>query len=529
MTSPESVVDLADRPVPQRKASIVYAVLLSLVAIAAYPTVDALYATLDSPSPAIGPLRRLADSPVAPKPPARSAIVLLIDGLREDEARRLPSLGALADEGVSGVVQLEPPTLSTPYYHALLTGVTPAASGVRSNRFHGPARFDTIADRFRAAGAPVTWISEEIDWLPRLDRAAGDVVHARTDALGAPLDRALEDLVAAPRPALVFVHVVAVDESAHDHGVEHPTHRRALEIAGGVTARVSTAARRAGALLVVVSDHGHVTAGGHGGAEPEVARAPFVVRAPGLAPGRAERALNVAEIAPAIAALAGVAPPRSAIAPPPNELAPGPHRIDRAFARSRAAASALAGVQAELGGRRTVALTLWAMLAIAALGATKRAFRGFDLGTLIAPALMAAIVLSVHVGILGRPLSLSAIDERDVHVARLVALGAAGSAIAIPLAALVARCVGGGGAWRRRLRRAAAANGLVATALAGLAIASTGASLGPWALDALALYAPVLAAATMAGAHVVSASVLIASAIKAATSGRRPTSAAARS
>src|SRR5205814_2939737 len=65
--------------------------------------------------------------------------------------------------------------------------------------------------------------------------------------------------------------------------------------------------------MLVLSDHGHMPRGGHGGAEPAVRRAFLVLAGPGVrAGGRVPRASTV-DVAPTLAALLGVPAPGQAL------------------------------------------------------------------------------------------------------------------------------------------------------------------------------------------------------------------------
>ena len=91
--------------------------------------------------------------------------MLLIDGLRTDEAEALPAFRTFAASGASGQLRMSAPTLSSPAYHAFLTGVPAWASGVRTNRFQArprstAARADTLFDRARSAGMRGVYAAE---------------------------------------------------------------------------------------------------------------------------------------------------------------------------------------------------------------------------------------------------------------------------------------------------------------------------------------------------------------------------------
>jgi hypothetical protein len=518
----DGIAALADRPVSGRWASIVCAALLVAFAFAASPLAHGIYDSLDREPRALAMLRANADQP----PPSREspshistmrpAIVVLVDGIRLDEARALPAARRAMSAGLFAVVEVPTPTLSRPYYHAALTGVPPEGTGVRRNREGQRALVDSLADRVRAAGGTVAFYSEGNDWMPEMHASAGDEAHVALDALDEPLDAMLAGLRTLEAPALTVVHVLGVDETAHDGGIHTDAHRRALDYADDVLARVLDA-NEGRALVVLLSDHGHVASGGHGGGEPEVRRVPFALSALAVPRVRLDREMSVAEIAPTIAAWMGVPPPRSATAVAPAELAPDGYSPPAGpDARARGLRLATAAEEGALSRVRALTVGLATLLALAALGATKRAFAGFDFATLVALVLVVAFVFAGHAWIIGRPFSLSALDNPDRQAARLVVLGVLSAALAIGIATAVARRRGA--PLRVPLRRASAAVGWAALTVSGLAFAWVGGRLGPWPVAPFAAYAPTLALASGAGAASVAAAVLAVTALRAGSS-----------
>lgn len=495
-----SAMQLADEPVDPARAALVYAAAFVLLAAAAWPALHLLFGTYDGEPDGLADLRRAADVEVRTEAPRRRAVVVLVDGLRFDEAEAMPAVGALSRRGAFGSVLHTTPTRSRPGYHVLFTGVPPDGSGVRSNRYEGPARLDSLADRVRAAGGTCAWVGEDLDWLAELFAAEGETVEAGPDALGAPLARVLGE-----GATLTVVHVLAVDETAHEGGVRSAEHAQALEAASALIGRLAEAADET-TLFALISDHGHIDGGGHGGLEREVARVPFVLVAPGLEPGERRGVVEAAAVAPTLAAWLEVPPPRTSVAPPaPAYGVSGGAQTARAMQRAVLVAAGSAKDRRRLADRQSLSGLLWFLLAVSALGATKRAFTGFDRGTLIAPALFVALGLAAHV-LLERPFSLSAVDTAWRHALRFGTVGALAAAASLGAAAAVRRRPGSGGALA--LFRAAAALGFVCGAAALGSLAWLGGAMGPWPLAELEAYAPVLSFTLGAGAWLVCAAVL---------------------
>ena len=275
--------------------------LAAVVAIGAAPPASA-------PAPTTAPpgQPRLADH----------VVLLSIDGLRPEMYRDAtwpaPMLQQMAREGaqaeaVVGVF----PTVTYPTHTTIVTGALPARHGVYFNtpfEPQGPTgrwvweasaiRVPTLWTAARAAGltvAAVSWpvtVGADLDWnvpeiwplekdgsivaeLRRHATPPGLVDELERDAVGKLRDEvwklgemARDDrvgeiaayLLEKRKPALLLVHLLAVDHFEHDHGREHPMVRRALGAADRALARLVEAAERAGirerTAFVVTGDHG---------------------------------------------------------------------------------------------------------------------------------------------------------------------------------------------------------------------------------------------------------------------------------
>ncbi len=498
----EGVARLADQPVDGRRVALVMSAAAVAMSAACVLGVEHLLATADVEGPAGAVLRTLPPTSSAPHAPSRLALVL-VDGLRVDEAQALESIRALSETAATGTLELPTPTLSRPFYHLLFTGVPPHTSGVRTNRFTGAARHGSVPDRVRAAGGSVSFVAENLDWMRRMHGAPGDGGSDDAAALDPPrLDAALARLCDATAPALLVVHVTATDHTAHEAGIASTAHREALAWADGVVARVAAEE----VTLVVLSDHGHLAVGGHGGPEPEVARAPLVIRAPELPPGARDAPVPATQLAATLTALLGVPPPEHAIGPAAMAFVP-PARSTSSASHARRAALSEHGermARAALSSRRGTALPLVLLLAFMKLGPIKRAY-GFDRGVAIAVVAWPALVVGAHLA-LGRPLSLSAIDTAVGHTLRVALIGAGSAIVAFTLARALSRDP-------QRTRRAAASVGWSAATCALGAFTAVGFALGPWPLSPLETYLPLLTLGAAAAALLVAGVALLVSAL----------------
>ncbi|MCB9657472.1 MAG: alkaline phosphatase family protein [Sandaracinaceae bacterium] len=512
----EDVRALSTRVIDPRAASKGFVVVALLAMPLLWWMAESLWVHADHETDATRALRDFADrddanvvdpAPSSPRPLA----ILLVDGLRVDEAERSPALRAFRAGALHGTVRYPRPTLSTGAYHALVTGTPNRLSGVFTNRYHltsggGVARVDSLADRVRAVAGRERYVAEDLDWLLQLLTPRAE---ARELFTGQAFDAAARDAFAAfardASPGLLVAHMLAVDESAHETGVDSALHAAALGRADALVAALHAAVDAQPALVaLVIADHGHLDVGGHGGDEPEVVRAPFAIRGAQIA----DRDGDTLELAPeCVAALlagaTGSATPRSSTCLGEQPTPGGLQRV--AFAEDAARR------QRGLHEARTLGLLgLGMLLTLMGLGATKRSFSGLDAGSVVAPLVWLAGTVVLHLAVLGRPLTLSAIHLVNPHVVAVGVCGAVSGALGMALGAWLAIARAGAGADPRlALRRAA--GGLVWASIAafGLAWARIGGAYSPWPVTAFAAYAPVFLAAAGVGALLAAAATLL--------------------
>ncbi|MCC6748446.1 MAG: alkaline phosphatase family protein [Deltaproteobacteria bacterium] len=235
--------------------------------------------------------------------------VVLVDGLSLAAADALPELRSLCDRGLSLDLDVGFPSISLPVQHALWTGAWQQRTGVLF-REEGLAKpvVPSLVEVVRAAGGTAIAVAEGYRHLVASFPFAQIVAPARRGELFAPTVMRREVARAsASSAALVFVHLLAVDRAGHLHGGASPEYRWAAEAAGRVVGQVA-AARRTGETVVVLSDHGHLAEGGHGGLEREVRYVRACAVGAGL-PAGTRRAAAIPELATLFAGQLGVPPP----------------------------------------------------------------------------------------------------------------------------------------------------------------------------------------------------------------------------
>ena len=288
--------------------------------------------TLNTPRTAIAgvPHARSAH-PVSP-PLARRLAVVVLDGLSFDAARALPELAPLRARGALRSLAVDFPSFTSPAILSFMTGLGPRDSGTRLNgHLNGVAGLDSIARAAADARVPVTVLARGYDDFPRLvDPQPGARVYP---GYFAPIVELVRRDLGAPSRGIDLFHFGLVDDMGHAHGARSRQYADAARDRAVLALRVAASLDLERDALVVLSDHGHLATGGHGGAEPEVRHALFLgVGAPfhrGVELG--ERRMR--DVAPTLAVVAGVRAPTSSLGLP---------MIDALTAAASAAAPALA-------------------------------------------------------------------------------------------------------------------------------------------------------------------------------------------
>jgi predicted AlkP superfamily pyrophosphatase or phosphodiesterase len=269
-------------------------------------------------------------------------LVVGVDGVRFDflGADCAPSVRALGQTGFLAPVPVDEatPTWSGPCWATIATGAGVAGHGITGNDLTGHRLaehpdFVTLATRaglptllavsgwpplaLPADGGPLfaeaTW--REFAAVPETSlawAAAGEGGLAAWDAADEATTGRAAAILAGQAPRVSFVYLGAVDFAGHAAGTGAAS-RAALRAAdqrvGRLVAAVSSRSRPSGPAenwtIVVVTDHGHLDEGGHGGREPEVVTAWAAAAGPGIRPGAAPPITRQDEVAPLVLAAAG--------------------------------------------------------------------------------------------------------------------------------------------------------------------------------------------------------------------------------
>jgi hypothetical protein len=245
-----------------------------------------------SPPSPFPPLASLALRPGLPE--VRRVRVVLVDGLAADTAHTLPTYAALCKRGIDLTVDVGFPTVSLPVEVALWTGLTQQQTGIvfRSDRPIDPPLAHSIPAQVPGSRA----IAENHGYIAR------SLGFGQVESDGPLWQQHARDAVAGDA-RLVFVHVLRVDTAGHQHGHDSPEYRAAASEADAMVTSLVDAAPDA--RWFVLSDHGHLPGGGHGGEERSVRQVEDCIIGPGIAPQRGQL-VHVVDVARALADSLGV-------------------------------------------------------------------------------------------------------------------------------------------------------------------------------------------------------------------------------
>ncbi|GAA2148035.1 alkaline phosphatase family protein [Kitasatospora kazusensis] len=269
--------------------------------------------------------------PVGP----RRVLVVGIDGVRLDllPELRTPHLDSFAAEGFLAPVQVDEatPTMSGPCWATITTGVGVAKHGVLGNHLGGN-RLDVFPDfttRLAAVHGRRTFAAG--GWEPLFLARSGGPLFAAPGRLSyiAPLEdtpeawEVCDERVTAEAayvlgssdddPQASFVYLGAVDETAHFLGCGEE-YRRSIETADQRLGRLLAAVRsRPGYAgeewtVIVVTDHGHLDQGGHGGRTDLERTAWIAASGPGITPGAPVAPLHHTDVAAHVYAALEIVP-----------------------------------------------------------------------------------------------------------------------------------------------------------------------------------------------------------------------------
>jgi arylsulfatase A-like enzyme len=220
-------------------------------------------------------------------------LLIGVDGVRADilaevatpNLDRLAAVGSYTTESTTTT-----PSVSGPAWSSMLTGVWPEKHGVVSNDFTAPryAEHPDFLSRIEAERPELTTVAI-VDWPPLMELPGGRAlvgpdVDVREALDGYELGWAEADVRATELaghhlrgsdPDALFVYLGNADETSHRTGSIGEEYRAAIAEADRQIGRIMKAVEsrpdygREDWLVLVSTDHGRRTDGGHGGPSPE--------------------------------------------------------------------------------------------------------------------------------------------------------------------------------------------------------------------------------------------------------------------
>lgn len=269
-------------------------------------------------------------SPIKNTPPAagsalgdastRRVVIVLIDALRYDTSMNesvMPTLAKLRTEGAQAMMHSQTPSYSEPGYTTILTGAWPWLNdGPAFNLDYGEIPTWTQDNLFSSAHrAGLTTAISGYNWFQELVPQSAVDLSYYTPGEDKVADEAV---VAAALPwlqddksQLTLIHIDQVDYAGHhEGGPRSPNWNAAATRSDDLLAQIVATLDLQKDTLLVISDHGQIDAGGHGGQDPIVLKEPFVLVGAGVKPGNYGD-VNMVDVAPTLAALLGVNIPAS--------------------------------------------------------------------------------------------------------------------------------------------------------------------------------------------------------------------------
>ncbi|MFN2299733.1 MAG: alkaline phosphatase family protein [Anaerolineales bacterium] len=270
-------------------------------------------------------------SPLHIKPPpageplghavSQRLIIVLVDGLREDtshDSELMPYLETLREKGSWAVMHSRPPSYSQPGYSTLLVGAWPDINdGPVMNLDYEKIRVLTQDNLFtavhRQGGRTAIAAHKAFQELLAAPDVDDSYYTSQANKAGDDLifKQVLEWLDGGGQN-LMLVHFSQVDD-AGDHlgGPNGEAWAEAATRVDGMIQMIGAKLDFTQDTLMIVSDHGQIDAGGHGGPEADNLTEPFILAGAGVVSGGYWGTVDMVDVAPTAAALLGAAIPAS--------------------------------------------------------------------------------------------------------------------------------------------------------------------------------------------------------------------------
>ncbi|HSB65748.1 MAG TPA: alkaline phosphatase family protein [Anaerolineales bacterium] len=247
-------------------------------------------------------------------PITRSLVIVLIDGLNYGtsmDASTMPFLNQLRSQGATAKMHSLPPSYSQAAYTVLLTGAwSELNDGPIINWDFTDIPTLTQDNIFSDAH----WVGMQtaisgFNWFEKLVPQGAVSAKFYTAGEDQVADREVVD-AALPwlkegKYQLMLIHLDQVDYAGHHEGGPiDPRWNAAAKRVDDLLKEITTSMNLTQETLLVVSDHGHIDYGGHGGQDAIVLQEPFVLVGKGVMPGNYGD-VQMVDVAPTVATILG--------------------------------------------------------------------------------------------------------------------------------------------------------------------------------------------------------------------------------
>jgi hypothetical protein len=269
-------------------------------------------------------------SPLHAQPPApgealgnpltRRLVFVIVDALREDTSLKpevMPFLNQLRAQAARATVHSRPPSFSDPGWTTLMTGAWPELNdGPIMNVPYEITPAWTQDNLFSAAHRHgLKTAVAGFDWwqklIPQADVDAGFYTKGEDREADRQVVEAALPWLTDGSYSLVLIHLDQVDYAGHHEGGRRdPRWDAAAQRSDELLREIASTLDLKQDTLLIVSDHGQIERGGHGGQEPVTLIEPLVLVGAGVRPGQYPDIQQV-DLAPTVAALLGLNLPAS--------------------------------------------------------------------------------------------------------------------------------------------------------------------------------------------------------------------------
>ena len=256
------------------------------------------------------PLAKFPSSGEPTDPLVPQVVLVVVDGLREDVSRDMPTLERLRAQGASATVSVPFPA-SQPALTTLLTGATAEINdavlidtGLVQSR---PIGLESLFATIRHANLNSA-LAAQMRWQDLIPPQQLNESYFAPDADPAVADRRANDAAISFltnfAPNFLLVHYSLPDTTGRQYGALGEEYRQAAFHTDQLLAQLVAAMDLKHAVIVVTSSYGQTERGGHSGSEAPVNRVPLVISGMRIKSGE-YGAVCQCDIAPTIAALTG--------------------------------------------------------------------------------------------------------------------------------------------------------------------------------------------------------------------------------